>query len=66
MLDIIVTPGKIEIKMKTKKTKNHCPLCNSEGNTPNEETAKVLKEVDEGKNLKTYKSTEEMFREMGI
>ena len=37
-----------------------------EGHVPNAETAKVLREAREGKNLLRYESLEEMFKDLGI
>jgi hypothetical protein len=37
-----------------------------EGHVPNAETAKVLREAREGKNLLHYESVEEMFKDLGI
>ncbi len=36
------------------------------GHVPNEETAKVLREAREGKNLLHYESLEEMLKDLGI
>ena len=36
------------------------------GHLPNAETAKVLREAREGKNLLHYESLEEMFKDLGI
>ena len=38
----------------------------AEGHVPNAETAKVLREAREGKNLLHYESLEEMFKDLGI
>jgi len=37
-----------------------------ESHVPNAETAKVLREAREGKNLLRYESLEEMFKDLGI
>jgi len=37
-----------------------------EGHVPNAETAEVLREAREGKNLLHYESLEEMFKDLGI
>ena len=44
-------------------TKNPCIIAS---HVPNAETAKVLREAREGKNLLRYKSLEEMFKDLGI
>src|SRR5439155_23269891 len=38
----------------------------AEGHVPNAETAKVLREAREGKNLLHYESLEEMFKDLGL
>jgi hypothetical protein len=38
----------------------------ADGHVPNAETAKVLREAREGKNLLRYESLEEMFKDLGI
>ena len=38
----------------------------AEGHVPNAETAKVLREAREGKNLLHYECLEEMFKDLGI
>jgi len=38
----------------------------AEGHVPNAETAKVLREAREGKNLLHYESLDEMFKDLGI
>jgi hypothetical protein len=36
------------------------------GHVPNDETAQVLREAQEGKNLLRYENLEEMFKDLGI
>jgi hypothetical protein len=37
-----------------------------DGHVPNDETAEVLREAQDGKNLLHYESLEEMFKDLGI
>jgi hypothetical protein len=65
---------------KPSRPKGHIPASNDvasrestaksphtiESHVPNAETAKVLREAREGKNLLRYESLEEMFKDLGI
>ena len=48
------------------KEKSPNSPCTANGHLPNAETAKVLREAREGKNLLHYESLEEMFKDLGI
>lgn len=41
-------------------------LRTEDGHVPNAETARVLREAEQGKNLVTYANLEEMFEDLGI
>jgi|GEM_PF-1640686 len=45
-----------------KSCKNHC----AHTHTPNKETAKVLRDTDEGKNLEEYETLEEFWESIGL
>lgn len=40
--------------------------CKSSSHIPNEETLESIRNIESGKNLKTYKSVEELFKKLGI
>jgi hypothetical protein len=56
-------PAANDLASNATATKN---LCIIESHVPNAETARVLREAREGKNLLRYESLEEMFKDLGI
>ena len=57
-----VTQGPGE-KLPPATTKSHPK---AKGHVPNDETAQVLREIEEGKNLIHYDSFEDMYEDLGI
>lgn len=53
----------IELFLRQVKLTNGIPF---DIRVPNSTTSKVFKETDEGKNLKRYKTSQDMFKKLGI